>query len=50
MANYTVKLSSAPKGHEIPSLLRDVGAFVGKQKHGTLGWFDAFAAEAIPKE
>jgi hypothetical protein len=50
MSNYTVKLTRAPKGHEIPPLLADVGAFVAKQKHGSLGWFDALAAEAIPKE
>ncbi|MFP2926422.1 hypothetical protein ACLESO_14620 [Pyxidicoccus sp. 3LG] len=50
MAKYTVKLSKAPKGHEVPPLLQDVGAWVGKQNHGTLGWFDALAAEAIPKE
>ncbi|WP_164016641.1 hypothetical protein [Pyxidicoccus trucidator] len=50
MAKYTVKLSAAPKGHEIPTLLKDVGGWVGKQTHGTLGWFDALEAQAIPKE
>ncbi|RUO88616.1 hypothetical protein D7Y11_34570 [Corallococcus sp. AB018] len=50
MANYTVKLSKAPKGHEIPPLLADVGAWIGKQSHGTLGWFDALSAEPVPKE
>ncbi|WP_257460446.1 hypothetical protein [Archangium lipolyticum] len=50
MANYTVKLSAAPNGHEIPPLLADVGAWIGKQPHGTLGWFDALEATAIPKE
>ncbi|MBN8227233.1 hypothetical protein JYK02_06875 [Corallococcus macrosporus] len=50
MANYTVKLSKAPKGHEIPPLLADLGAWVSKQPHGTLGWFDALEAEPIPKE
>ncbi|GMU00140.1 hypothetical protein KH5H1_42590 [Corallococcus caeni] len=50
MANYTVKLSKAPKGHAIPPLLAEVGAWVGKQSHGTLGWFDALEAEPIPKE
>lgn len=50
MAKYTVKVARAPKGHEIPPLLSDVGAFVAKQTHGALGWFDSFAAAAIPKE
>lgn len=50
MANYSVKMTSAPKGHEIPPLLRDVAAFVGKQKHGSLGWFDALSVAPIPKE
>ncbi|NOK23252.1 hypothetical protein [Corallococcus carmarthensis] len=50
MAKYTVKLSKAPKGHEVPPLLADVGAWIGKQPHGTLGWFDALVAEPIPKE
>lgn len=50
MAKYTVKLSAAPKGHEVPPLLANVGAWVRKQPHGKLGWFDALAAEAIPKE
>ncbi|NMO22955.1 hypothetical protein HPC49_45400 [Pyxidicoccus fallax] len=50
MANYTVKLSAAPKGHAIPPLLADVGAWVGQQPHGSLGGFDALTAEAIPTE
>ncbi|QRO02131.1 hypothetical protein JRI60_25520 [Archangium violaceum] len=50
MTQYTVKLSAAPKGHEVPPLLADVGAWVARQTHGKLGWFDALAAEAIPKE
>jgi hypothetical protein len=50
MAKYTVKLSKAPRGHEVPPLLEDVGDWIGQQTHGTLGWFDALAAEAIPKE
>ncbi|MCP3143106.1 hypothetical protein [Pyxidicoccus xibeiensis] len=50
MAKYAVKLSKAPKGHEVPPLLTEVGAWVGKQNHGTLGWFDALSLEAIPKE
>ncbi|WP_158621732.1 hypothetical protein [Corallococcus aberystwythensis] len=50
MAKYTVKVSKAPKGHEVPPLLADVGAWIGKQSHGTLGWFDALVAEPIPKE
>ncbi|NMO18808.1 hypothetical protein HPC49_40940 [Pyxidicoccus fallax] len=50
MAKYTVKLSKAPKGHEVPPLLAEAGAWIGKQAHGTLGWFDALSAEPIPKE
>ncbi|QSQ26798.1 hypothetical protein JY651_18590 [Pyxidicoccus parkwayensis] len=50
MTKYTVKLSAAPKGHVVPPLLSDVGDWVRTQQHGTLGWFDALAAEAIPKE
>ena len=50
MANYKVKLSKAPRGHEVPPLLAEVGAWIGKQAHGTLGWFDSLAAEPIPKE
>ncbi|WP_163998023.1 hypothetical protein [Pyxidicoccus caerfyrddinensis] len=50
MAKYTVKLSKVPAGHQLPPLLEDVGAWVGRQTHGTLGWFDTLAAEAIPKE
>ena len=50
MANYVVKLSSAPKGHVVPALLQDVGAWVKKQEHGSLGWFDVLGTEAIPKE
>ncbi|MFY0567497.1 hypothetical protein ACN28E_27240 [Archangium lansingense] len=50
MAKYRVKLSKAPRGHEVPQLLADVGDWVGQQTHGTLGWFDALAVEAIPKE
>ncbi len=50
MANYRVKLSTAPKGHEIPALLADVGAWVGQQPYGSLGGFDALTAEAIPRE
>ncbi|OJH37014.1 hypothetical protein [Cystobacter ferrugineus] len=48
MAKYTVKLSKPPRGHEVPPLLADVGDWMGQQIHGTLGWFDALAAEAIP--
>ena len=33
-----------------PALLGDVAAFVKKQKHGALGWFDSFGPEKIPKE
>lgn len=50
MAKYTVKLSAAPRGHEIPPLLQDFGAWLGKQPHGAVGWFDALAARPIPKE
>ncbi|MFP2905364.1 hypothetical protein ACLESD_09970 [Pyxidicoccus sp. 3LFB2] len=50
MAKYTVKLSKAPKGHEVPSLLADFGAWVSKQSHGALGWFDGLTARTIPKE
>ncbi|OJT16590.1 hypothetical protein BO221_49090 [Archangium sp. Cb G35] len=31
-------------------MLEDVGDWMRQQTHGTLGWFDALAAEAIPKE
>ena len=50
MAQYSVKLASPPKNHEVPALLHDFGAFVAKQKHGALGWFDRLHASAIPKE
>lgn len=50
MAKYTVKLKTAPKGHVVPPLLAEVGAWIAKQEHGSLGWFDAMITEAIPKE
>jgi hypothetical protein len=50
MPKYTVNLSAAPEGHEVPPLLRKVGEWVGEQDHGTLGWFDGLVAEAVPKE
>ncbi|WNG40692.1 hypothetical protein F0U61_48645 [Archangium violaceum] len=50
MTNYTVRLSAAPQGHEIPPLLAEVGAWIGEQPHGTLGWFDALEATDIPEE
>ncbi|WNG18189.1 hypothetical protein [Cystobacter fuscus] len=50
MANYTVKLTKPPRGHEVPPLLKDVGDWMGQQTHGTLGCFDALVAEAIPRE
>ncbi|PTL75758.1 hypothetical protein [Vitiosangium sp. GDMCC 1.1324] len=50
MANYKVKLSPAPDGHEIPPLLTEFGAWLGNQPHGTLSGFDVLEAEAIPKE
>ena len=49
MPTYSVSLAKIA-GHTIPKLLADVGAFVAKQPHGALGWFDAMHAEAIPKE
>jgi hypothetical protein len=33
-----------------PMLLASVAAFVKKQKHGALGWFDSFGPEKMPKE
>lgn len=48
MANYRVKLDTAPAGHQLPALLREFGAFVAQQKHGGLGAFDALRADAIP--
>lgn len=48
MSNYTVSLGSPPTGHELPPLLREVGAFVAQQPHGSMGYFDALSAEAIP--
>lgn len=51
MSKYSVKLASAPKGHVLPPLLLEVGAWIKKQEHGSLGWFDVFGGvEAIPKE
>ncbi|HEY1954595.1 MAG TPA: hypothetical protein VGH28_03270 [Polyangiaceae bacterium] len=38
------------KGRTIPPLLREAATFVGKQKHGTLGWFDSFEPDEIPKQ
>jgi hypothetical protein len=49
MANYTI-IDKAPKSHTPPPLLRDVAKWIGKQKHGSLGWFDTFGGEPIPKE
>lgn len=50
MANYRVRLGKPPKGHVVPELLVEVGAWIGTQPHGSLGWFDALVAESIPKE
>ncbi|RKI45655.1 hypothetical protein D7Y27_09905 [Corallococcus sp. AB004] len=50
MPKYTVNLSAAPEGHEVPPLLQKVGEWVGTQAHGTLGWFDGLLAEAVPEE
>ncbi|WP_408891090.1 hypothetical protein ACJ2CR_14370 [Myxococcus faecalis] len=50
MPKYTVNLSEVPEGHELPPLLQKVGEWVGKQEHGTLGWFDGLVVEAVPKE
>ena len=50
MAKYPVMVSSAPKGHDIPRLLGDFGAWLGAQEHGALGWFDGLMARAIDKE
>jgi hypothetical protein len=48
--NHKVKLSPAPKGHEVPPLLAEFGAWVGTQSLGTLSGLEALEAEAIPKE
>lgn len=51
MSNYSVKLTSAPKGHALPPLLTQVGTWIKKQKQGSLGWFDVFGGvEAIAKQ
>ncbi|MFB1482722.1 hypothetical protein [Corallococcus sp. RDP092CA] len=50
MPRYPVRVSEAPKGHAVPPLLREVGAWVGTQNHGTLGWFDLFGFDALPSE
>ncbi|WP_338867797.1 hypothetical protein [Myxococcus stipitatus] len=50
MTKYTVNLSVAPPGHEVPPLLAKFGAWVAERDHGTLGAFDGLAAEAIPSE
>ncbi|WP_342380464.1 hypothetical protein NVS55_12670 [Myxococcus stipitatus] len=50
MTKYTVKLTVAPSGHEVPPLLTKFGAWVAEQDHGTLGSFDGLEAEAIPTE
>jgi predicted DNA-binding WGR domain protein len=49
MDNYMVKISSVPKGHTVPALLKDVGAWLKEQPRGSLGWFDGFKTEAISK-
>lgn len=50
MANYRVKLEKPPAGHSIPALLKELGAFVAQQQHGSLGYFETFSAEALPAE
>lgn len=49
MSRYHVDLASPPKGVVVPPLLADLGAFVAKQEHGALGYFDALRAAKIPK-
>lgn len=49
MTKYHVDLDSPPKGVVVPPLLLELGAFVAKQDHGTLGFFDALRIAAIPK-
>src|SRR5580704_5333344 len=48
MANYGVRLKTPP-GHTAPPLLLELTAWVKKQRHGSLGWFDVFGPEAISR-
>ena len=48
MNPYHVNLT-ALIGHQLPSLLVDVGTYIQAQPHGTLGWFDSLFAEPIPE-
>jgi hypothetical protein len=48
VATYSVKIS-APKGSVVPGLLEELGRWLAKQTHGSLGWFDSFGAFPIPK-
>ncbi|MGC4092778.1 MAG: hypothetical protein QM756_33825 [Polyangiaceae bacterium] len=44
---YYVFLSSPPVGHDVPLLLHEFGAWLKQRERGSLGWFDALAAEAV---
>lgn len=45
--HYAVKLKAAPKGHELPALLKDFGAWLVQQPYGGVGWFE-LDAQAVP--
>lgn len=45
--HYAVKLKAAPKGHELPILLKDFGAWLVQQPYGGVGWFE-LDAQAVP--
>ncbi len=50
MARYSVSVAKAPKGHSVPPLLQEFGAWLKTQPHGAVGWFDALTTESIPKQ
>ena len=45
----TYRLNTKSK-FEVPALLDEVGAFIKTQEHGSLGSFDTFGPNSIPKE
>lgn len=42
--NYNVVLKSAPKGHCVPTLLREFGAWLARQPYGSVGYFELIAS------
>jgi len=49
MSTYSIR-QELPTGHTPTPLFEDLCKFVGSQPHGSLGWFDTFGPEPVPKE